>query len=75
LSDDRWKELFEVRDKIVDGDDDDINFWHYRNTTFLLVERNSETILGEYHDKKYAVRQARHKYKKIIKMMEKKFMT
>lgn len=64
MADDRWKELFKVIPNSLD--DGDI----FSEMEFRLVNRNTGEVVGKYRDRKYARKQARHKYNKLVKLIE-----
>jgi hypothetical protein len=68
-SDDRWKTTFEVRERYVaDGD------LGGRDVYDVFNIHNNE-LISTYRERSYAIKQARRKYKKLVKLMEKSFMS
>lgn len=68
---DEWKTLFYIEDFYDSALPDDpygTSRWQY----FLFNSHTHEKV-GTYKDRKYAIRQARYKYKKLAKLIERKF--
>ena len=70
MADDTWKTTFEVR----------LNKQHRdsgsgRTTYFLydIINVHSGQVVGTYNDERYAKKQARRKYKRLIRLVEKFF--
>jgi hypothetical protein len=74
MSDDRWKTTFEIKHTIIDAtmDDDPISF---KKHMWQVVNTHNGVVVGTYRDSSYAVKQARRKYKKLVRLMEKTFMS
>jgi len=69
MTDDRWKTTFEIKERsIMDGDIGPK--WVYD-----VINIHNGTIVSTYNEMSYAVKQARRKYKKLVKLMEKSFMS
>jgi hypothetical protein len=66
-TDKSWQVLFEVRMH------QPIDVAH--PPTYDIVNIHNDTIVGTYRHEDYAKKQARRKYKKLIKLMEKQFMS
>lgn len=49
--------------------------WPMRRVTFELVDWHSDTVHGTYRTRKYAKKQARRKYKQLMRLMEKRLMS
>lgn len=76
MKDEAWKSLFDIRErepeKSPDGDEWALAFG---SSTYDVVNIHSGEIVGNYRDRHYAKKQAKRKYKKLMKLMEKKFMS
>jgi hypothetical protein len=70
LSDDRWKTTFAVKERHVPDGDLGISKWVYD-----VVNTHNDVTVGTYREQSYAVKQARRKYKKLVKLLEKSFMS
>ncbi len=73
MADDRWKTTFEVRRKDERVEDGDLGSRF--KTTYDVVNIHSDTVVATYNEHSYAVKQARRRYKKLVKLMEKSFMS
>ena len=69
----RWKSTFKVVTRSEHVEDGDIGS-HYVDH-FDVVNIYNNEVIGTYNTHSYAVKQARRKYKKLVKLMEKSFMT
>lgn len=71
MKDEAWKTLFRVdrRDEKVTQTDG----WPMLKTMYVIINIHTEEVCGTYRDIRYAVKQARRKYKKLIRLMERKF--
>jgi hypothetical protein len=69
MKDQTWTTLFEVKERWLE-DGDIGSCWLYD-----IINIHSSSVIGTYKDRKYAKRQARYKYKKIVKLTEKSFMS
>lgn len=64
-----WKEMFEIKLRSEpDGD------WGYVDY-YELINKHSGEVVGTYDDEKYAEKQARYKYKKILSKLEKALLS
>ena len=71
MSDDAWKTTFEVKQRSERYEDGDLG------STFIdvydIINIHSGQTVGTYMDACYAKKQARRKYKKLAKLVEKLF--
>jgi hypothetical protein len=68
-TDETWKAYFEVRARwLEDGDNGSRH-------VFDVVNSSNGSLVGTYNEESYARKQARRKYKKLVKLMEKSFMS
>jgi hypothetical protein len=71
MADEAWKTTFEVKHRTEYRDDGD------NGSTYLhfydIINLHSGHVVGTYLDGPYAVKQARRKYKKLVRLMEKHF--
>jgi len=73
MADDTWKTTFKVITRLVTIDDGDIGSrldWAYD-----VINIHNDVTVGSYKQESYAIKQARRKYKKLVKLMEKTFMS
>jgi hypothetical protein len=75
-TDDTWKTLFEVkyrheRDGSAMAYDGCIKILEY----YDIINIHNGLTIGSYRNRLYAIKQARRKYKKLVRLMEKSFMT
>jgi hypothetical protein len=73
MTDVAWKTLFEVRQKETYTYDGDLGSVFHLSYDVINIHNNEP--VGNYRDYKYAVKQAKRKYKKLIKLTEKSFMS
>lgn len=73
MTDDRWKTTFAVVRKEERVEDGDLGS-HFK-TSFNIVNIHNDVLVGNYETESYAIKQARRKYKKLVKLMEKSFMS
>lgn len=73
MSDEAWKTAFEIKMKHEDFDDPE--FGMMRKSTYDVVNTLTGEVVANYRDYSYARKQARRKYKKIVRLMEKSFMS
>jgi len=67
-----WQTLYKVEmvtERVEDGD-----LGSYLKHSYQLQDHNGN-VLGIYRDYHYAIKQARRKYKKIVRLMEKSLMS
>jgi len=69
MTDDRWKTTFAVKERYI-NDGDLGSKWVYD-----VINIHNDVTVGTYREQSYAVKQARRKYKKLVKLMEKSFMS
>ena len=69
MTDDRWKFTFEVKERYID--DGDIGSKY----VYDVINSHNDTVVATYNERSYAVKQARRRYKKLVKLMEKSFMS
>jgi hypothetical protein len=69
MSDDTWKTTFEVKERYID--DGDIGSKY----VFDVVNIHNGHTVSTHNSQSYAIKQARRKYKKLVKLMEKSFMS
>ena len=73
MTDDRWKTTFEIKPRgehIEDGDNGS-----YYQTLYDVVNIHNDSVVATYREYGYATKQARRRYKKLVKLMEKSFMS
>ena len=71
MSDDTWKTAYDITvrgERIEDGDIGSHFSHHYD-----VVNRYNGTVVGTYKEYSYAVKQARRRYKKFVKLLERSF--
>ncbi len=73
MSDDLWKTTFKIimrREQHEDGDlgSTTVEYWDILNI-------HNNVVVGSYRSSSYATKQARRKYKKLVKLLEKSFMS
>jgi len=73
MTDDRWKTTFEVKRRTERHEDGDIG--STVQDFYDVVNIHNGTVVGTYNSHSYAVKQARRRYKKLVKLMEKSFMS
>jgi hypothetical protein len=73
MADETWKTTFEVRAFTERHEDGDLGTTIV--TKYQVVNLHSNAVVGTYNEHAYAVKQARRKYKKLVKLMEKLFMS
>jgi len=67
--DETWKTTFKIVERYIDdGDIGSKYVWD-------LVNIHNDIVVGTYADFKYAKRQAARKYKRLVKLVEKSFMS
>lgn len=59
-----WEEYFEIKEVFYEDGDFGSRY------TYSLIIRATGEVIGNYRDIMYAKKQARHKYKKISKKIE-----
>lgn len=69
MKDDLWKSAFEVRSK----EHQDKNAYGGVGYTYDVVNLYNGEIVANYRDEKYANKQAKRRYKKAIRSLEKSF--
>jgi len=62
----KWKDFFRIEE--LDGITMENNFWV--ETEYLLIDIDGK-LHGNYRDKKYAVKQAKYKFKRLQSRLEK----
>lgn len=62
----RWEDIFELKYDTETGGMD----MHTVNAKFVLIEKASGKVVGAYDDQMYAIKQARHKFKRYMKRIE-----
>lgn len=65
MTDDAWRTLFEVKMCVANSSEGGDIHWE-----FQLINKHNSTVVGTYRDGAYAEKQARRKYKKLIKTLE-----
>jgi len=73
MTDIRWKTTFLVKQRTERIEDGDLGSC-YRDY-FDVINVHNDQVIGTYNTHSYAVKQARRKYKKLVKLMEKVFMS
>jgi hypothetical protein len=73
MTDDRWKTTFRVCQRTERGDVDFLGQTY--KLFFDVVNIHNEQVVATYNSEAYAIKQARRKYKKLVKLMEKSFMS
>ncbi len=73
MSDDRWKTTFEVVRRTERHEDGDLG--STLNDVYDVINIHSGAVVATYREQSYAVKQARRRYKKLVKLMEKSFMS
>lgn len=73
MADEAWKTTFDIVKRTERHEDGDLGSYLYE--AWDVVNRHSGHVEGTYQDYKYAKKQARHKYKLIVRLIEKSFMT
>lgn len=63
----KWNEYF----KIVDNDKSDIDNFEWDNHEYQIVIIATGEVIGTYKDERYAIKQAKHKFKRIVSQVEK----
>lgn len=66
----KWTDVFDLK---YDAETSDINDLHHRsqpNGKFLLVDKSTGKVVGTYDDQSYAIKQAKHKFKRYVKKVE-----
>lgn len=73
-TDNAWEAYYVVVREENYIDDGDIG--SYYDTKFVIVDKNSkEKVSGPYRDYSYARKQARRRYKKLVRNMERALMS
>jgi len=72
MSQELWQTLFEIKQKEERVEDGDLG--SYYNITYDLVNVHNDQVVANYRDYGYARKQARRRYKKLVRLMEKTFM-
>lgn len=67
MSDDRWKTMFKVISRYVDDGDMGSRF------LYDVINVYNDNVVATYREQRYAVKQARRRYKKLVKLMESHF--
>lgn len=62
-----WKNFFEIKEIDVSEEDN----WMWDNYEYHLINKHSGEVIGKYKDQRYAEKQAKYKYKKILRKLEK----
>ena len=71
-----WQTVFEIKQKErFDEPSSDKPRYSRAHFVWEIVNKHNGEVVGEYKDPRYAIKQARHKYKKLTKLMERKFMS
>jgi hypothetical protein len=63
-----WQQMYEIKQGEAFVDDGDIGS-HYA-VIYLLVDKYTGEERGRYKTYKYAIKQAKYKYKKFVKLVE-----
>lgn len=63
-----WKNFFEIKEFTSSHEDD---HWVFDNYEYHLINKHSGEVIGKYKDQRYAEKQAKYKYKKILRKLEK----
>ena len=58
----KWSDYFDIEVDNSKGD--------WRDVKIFLKEKSTGKIIAEYKDIKYATKQAKHKFKRLIKKIE-----
>jgi hypothetical protein len=70
----KWTDVYRVVEKpIISLDSENEYLVDHPSSMYRyeIIEINSSKIIGSYQDYRYAIKQARYKYKKLIAMIEK----
>lgn len=66
----KWQDYFEIQDALADPDSlDSIKHWDFKSR-YKLIDKSTGKIIGRYQDDKYARKQAKYKFKKMAKRVE-----
>jgi hypothetical protein len=65
-----WKNYFEVKEV----DESEEEHWALDVFEYHLINKHTGEVLGIYKDKRYAEKQAKYKYKKILSKLEKSLL-
>jgi len=71
MADDAWRTTFEVKHRTEYRNHGDIGstYLHF----YDIINLHSGQVVGTYKDGSYAVKQARRKYKRLVRLVEKLF--
>jgi hypothetical protein len=73
MTDDRWKTTFRIKQRTERAVDGDLGTQY--KESFDVINIHNEVVVGSYDTERYAIKQARRRYKKLVKLMEKSFMS
>lgn len=73
MSQEQWETVFEIKQNSAFVEDGDLGSFH--KLTYDLVNIHNGEVVANYRDYSYAKKQARRRYKKLVKLMEKSFMS
>ncbi len=62
----QWTDMFEIK---YDTESSGVNNVHFP-VKFHIVDKSTGNIVGSYDDHQYAIKQAKHKFKRYIKKIE-----
>jgi len=69
-----WKAFYSVLEESILVQDGDLG--SYYSSQYYIIDVNSkERVYGPYRDLTYARKQARRKYRKLVRNMERAFMS
>jgi hypothetical protein len=71
MADDAWKTTFEIRRKSSYAQDGDLGTGAI--DLYEIINIHGGNVVGTYTDARYARKQARRKYKKLVQLVEKFF--
>jgi hypothetical protein len=68
-----WKSLFEVQQVERGTSNYPTNSWYHME--YILWNKQANCEQGRYRDEQYAIKQAKHKFKKLVKRVDKILLT